>query len=99
MFGSALLRCELAWDRARGFESGIGCSGMILMTRDGRRPVRIGRTGVGMVMVVTKAMDAKSFLAKLIVPSWNILHTLCVACSITFIQFTTCAFLNILIVP
>ena len=31
-FGSALLRCELTQDGARGFESGIGCSGMILMT-------------------------------------------------------------------
>ena len=32
VFGSALLRCKLARNRARGFGSGIGCSGMILMT-------------------------------------------------------------------
>ena len=48
-----LLRHELAWDGARGFGSGIGCLGMILMTRDGRRQVGIGRIGVGTVMVVT----------------------------------------------
>ena len=42
MFGSVLLRRELAQDGARGFGSGIGCSGMILMTRDGRRQVGIG---------------------------------------------------------
>ena len=53
MFGSALLRCELAQDGARGFGSGIGCSGVILMTRDGRRQVGIGQIGVGTVMVVT----------------------------------------------
>ena len=35
VFGSALLRCELARDGAREFGNGIGCSGMILMTRDG----------------------------------------------------------------
>ena len=27
-FGSALLRCELAWDGARGFGNGKGCSEM-----------------------------------------------------------------------
>ena len=53
MFGSALLRCELAQDGVRGFGSGIGCLGMILMTQDGRRQVRIGQTGVGTVTVVT----------------------------------------------
>ena len=42
MFGSALLRPELARDGARGFRSGIGCLGMILMTRDGCRQVKIG---------------------------------------------------------
>ena len=52
MFRSALLRSELARDGARGFGSGIGCSGMILMTRDGRRQVGIGRIGVGTVTVV-----------------------------------------------
>ena len=41
VFGSALLRCELAWDGARGFRFGIGCSGVILMTQDGRRQVGI----------------------------------------------------------
>ena len=53
MFGSALLRRKLARDGARGFGSGIGCSGVILMTRDGRRQVGIGRMGVGTVTVVT----------------------------------------------
>ena len=52
-FGSALLRRELARDGARGFRFGIGCSGVILMTRDGRRQVRIGRIGVGSVTVMT----------------------------------------------
>ena len=32
VFGSALLRRELAWDGARGFRSGMGCSGVILVT-------------------------------------------------------------------
>ena len=49
MFGSALLRRE----GVRGFGFGIGCSGVIQMTRDGRRQVGIGRIGVGMVTVVT----------------------------------------------
>ena len=53
VFGSVLLRCELARDGARGFGSDIGCSGMILMTRDGCRQVGIGQIGVGSVMVVT----------------------------------------------
>ena len=52
VFGSALLRCELAQDGARGFRFGIRCLGVILMTRDGRSQVRIGRIGVGTVMVV-----------------------------------------------
>ena len=33
-FGSVLLRRELTRDGARGFGSGIGCSRMILMTRE-----------------------------------------------------------------
>ena len=49
MFGSALLRCE----GVRGFGFGIGCSGVIQITRDGCRQVGIGCIGVGMVMVVT----------------------------------------------
>ena len=50
MFGSALLRCE----GVRGFGFGIGCSGVIQMTRDGHRQVGIGHiVGVGTVMVVT----------------------------------------------
>ena len=53
MFGSALLRRE----GVRGFGFGIGCSGVIQMTRDGRRQVRIGRIGVGSVTVVTGAQE------------------------------------------
>ena len=49
MFRSALLRCE----GVRGFGFGIGCLGVIQMTRDGHRQVRIGRIGVGTVMIVT----------------------------------------------
>ena len=52
-FESALLRCELTRDGARGFGSGKGCSGMVLMTQDGCRQVGVGRIGVGSVMVVT----------------------------------------------
>ena len=36
------VRRELAQDGARGFRFGIGCSGVILMTWDGRRQVGIG---------------------------------------------------------
>ena len=49
VFGSALLRRE----GVRGFGFGIGCSGVIQMTRDGRRQVGTGRIGVGSVTVVT----------------------------------------------
>ena len=49
VFGSALLRHE----GVRGFGFGVGCSGVIQMTRDGRRQVGIGRIGVGSVTVVT----------------------------------------------
>ena len=51
VFGSALLRRE----GVRGFGFGIGCSGVIQMTRDGRRQVRVGCIGVGTVTVVTKS--------------------------------------------
>ena len=47
------VRRELAQDGARGFGFGIGCSGVILMTRDGRRQVGIERIGVGTVTVMT----------------------------------------------
>ena len=45
VFGSALLRRE----GVRGFGFGIGCSGVIQMTRDGRRQVgnRANRGGFG----------------------------------------------------
>ena len=49
MFGSALLRRK----GVRGFGFGIGCLGVVQMTRDGRRQVGIGRIGVGSVTVVT----------------------------------------------
>ena len=49
VFGSVLLRRE----GVRGFGFGIGCSGVIQMTRGGHRQVGIGRIGVGMVTVVT----------------------------------------------
>ena len=48
MFGSALLRRE----GVRGFRFGIGWSGVIQITRDGRRQVGIERIGVGTVTVV-----------------------------------------------
>ena len=51
VFGSALLRRE----GVRGFGFGIGCSGVIQMTWDGRRRVEVGRIGVGTVTVVTLA--------------------------------------------
>ena len=47
------IRRELARDGARGFGFGIGCSEVILMTRDGCRQVGIGQIGVGTVTVVT----------------------------------------------
>ena len=58
MFRSALLRHE----GVRGFGFGIGCSGVIQMARDGHRQVRIGRIGVGTVMVMTEILklDAES---------------------------------------
>ena len=49
VFGSVLLGRE----GVRGFGFGIGCSGVIQMTQDGRRQVGIGRIGVGSVTVVT----------------------------------------------
>ena len=49
VFGSALLRHK----GVRGFGFGIGCSGVIQMTWDGHRQVRVGQIGVGMVTVVT----------------------------------------------
>ena len=52
-FRSALLRCKLARDGARGFGIGIGCSRMVLTTQDRHRQVRIGQIRVGSVMVVT----------------------------------------------
>ena len=52
-FGSVLLRCELAWDGARGFRIGKGGSGMVLMAWKWHRQVGVGQIGVGMVMVVT----------------------------------------------
>ena len=55
VFGSALLRRE----GVRGFGFGIGCSGVIQMTRDGRRQVGIGRIGVGTVTVVTHSSANK----------------------------------------
>ena len=52
VFGSALLRRE----GVRGFGFGIGCLGVIQMTRDGHRQVRIGRIGVGTVTVMTLSL-------------------------------------------
>ena len=60
--GNALTRCKgvgvfrstlLRREGVRGFGFGIGCSGVIQMTWDGRRQVGIGRIGVGSVTVVT----------------------------------------------
>ena len=77
VFGSALLRCELARDGARGFGCGIGCSGVILMTRDGRRQVGIGQIGVGTVTVVTHARNARPCLRPVFT------HQSLIACVIT----------------
>ena len=52
VFGNALLRRE----GVRGFGFGIGCSGVIQMTWDGRRQVGVGRIGVGTVTVVTEVL-------------------------------------------
>ena len=52
------VRHELARDGARGFRFGIGCSEVILMTRDGRRQVKIGQIGVGTVTVMTHPLAA-----------------------------------------
>ena len=41
-FRSALLRCELAWDGARGFGIGKGSLGMVLMARKWCRQVVVG---------------------------------------------------------
>ena len=49
-------RCE----GVRGFGFGIGCSGVIQMTQDGRGQVRIGRIGVGTVTVMT--IDANGIM-------------------------------------
>ena len=57
VFGSALLRRE----GVRGFGFGIGCSGVIQMTRDGRRQVGIGRIGVGSVTVVTQDSNKTTY--------------------------------------
>ena len=62
VFGSALLRRE----GVRGFGFGIGCSGVIQMTRDGRRQVGVGRIGVGTVTVVTLTL----FCTQLISINW-----------------------------
>ena len=53
------IRHKLARDGARGFGFGIGCLGVILMTRDGHRQAGIGRIGVGMVTVVTAVLQAQ----------------------------------------
>ena len=58
MFGSALLRHE----GVRGFRFGIGCSGVIQMTRDGCRQVGVGQIGVGTVTVVTVSVTSGSTL-------------------------------------
>ena len=41
-FRSALLRCKLARDGARGYRVGKRCSGMVLITREWHRQVGIG---------------------------------------------------------
>ena len=58
VFGSVLLRRE----GIRGFRFGIGCSGVIQMTRDGRRQVGIGQIGVGMVTVMTQSQTDRKLL-------------------------------------
>ena len=66
VFGSALLRRE----GVRGFRFGIGCSGVIQMTQGGRRQVRIGCIGVGMITVVTEAQVTREVLSTTISAQW-----------------------------
>ena len=78
-FGSALLRCKLAWDGARGFRIGKGCSGMVLMTWEWCRQVGIGPIGVGTVTVVTRTLHSSEWSdAKLTwrnLASWSICYS------------------------
>ena len=46
----------LRHEGVRGFGFGIGYSGVIQMTQEGRRQVGIGRIGVGTVTVVTVSL-------------------------------------------
>ena len=80
------VRCELAWDGARGFEFGKGCSGVVLTTWDGCRQVRTGRTGVGMVMVMTRTSLTRCILVCPFSPSIY-LYVPYVESSITLLLF------------
>ena len=64
MFGSALLRRK----GVRGFRFGIGWSGVIQITRDGRRQVGIERIGVGTVTVVIERIGVGTVTVVIIWP-------------------------------
>ena len=74
----------------RGFGFGIGCSGVIQMTRDGRRQVGVGQIGVGTVTVVTvvnKQFTESSFVEGIPLTVAHAVSYLCVLYGITIGKF------------
>ena len=66
----------------RGFGFGVGCSGVIQTTRDGRRQVGTGRIGMGSVTVVTCSNITRCFVCCLnTLDSVQTCHTFISMCS------------------